>query len=100
MIDYSLWLVEVHRLLGRTRNTGYAFEGLIPAFLVAKERQRWDAVNTLGCAIDRGMRRVSSMQLGHSLATGKAKSATLSNQNEAECKTHSSRQSSASTRSR
>jgi len=79
LIDYSLWIIEVHKLLGRTRNTGYAFEGLIPAFLIAKERQRWDAVSTLGCAIDRGMRRVSSMQLGHPLAAGMAKAATLSN---------------------
>lgn len=80
LIDYSLWIVEEHNVLNRTRNTGYAFEGLVPAFSVAKDTNRWGAVNTLGCAIDRGMRRVSSMQLGHPLAAGIAKTAKLTEQ--------------------
>lgn len=80
MIDYALWLVNDHKLLDRTRNTGYAFEALIPAYSIAKESQRADAVSTLGCAIDRGMRRISGMQLGHPLATGMAKTALLSDQ--------------------
>eukprot|EP00747_Dinoflagellata_sp_TGD_P166070 gnl/TRDRNA2_/TRDRNA2_188303_c0_seq1.p1 gnl/TRDRNA2_/TRDRNA2_188303_c0~~gnl/TRDRNA2_/TRDRNA2_188303_c0_seq1.p1 ORF type:complete len:442 (-),score=52.74 gnl/TRDRNA2_/TRDRNA2_188303_c0_seq1:72-1397(-) len=79
IVKYGLWIVNKHKLLKRTRNFGYAFEGLIPAFLIAKDLSDWDALETLGCAIDRGMRKVSSMQLGHPLATGLAKHARLSN---------------------
>merc|ERR1719163_76173 len=65
-------MVEVHRLAIRTKNTGYAFEGLIPAYLTAQKLGLQDAQGILGCAIDNGMRRVTSMQLGHPLASGLA----------------------------
>lgn len=72
LVDYGLWMVEVHRLGRRTRNTGYAFEGLIPAYLAAEGAELHDAQGILGCAIDEGMRKVTGMQLGHPLAIGLA----------------------------
>merc|ERR1719487_1170658 len=85
LVDYGLWIVKVHDLLSRTKNIGYAFEGLVPAYLMAKslttekdgddDRLGSGAVEKLGCAIDEGMRMVSAMQLGHPLAKGLAKEA-------------------------
>merc|ERR1719230_300747 len=67
LVDYGLWMVKVHDVLGRTKNTGYAFEGLVPAYLAAEKLDRKKDREALGCAIDEGMRRVSAMQLGHPL---------------------------------
>jgi len=72
LVDYGLWMVEVHGVAHRALNTGYAYEGLIPAFLSAKKAGLPEAQNILGCAIDLGMRRVTGMQLGHPLAVGLA----------------------------
>lgn len=75
LVDYGLWLVKVHRLSKRTRNTGYAFEGLVPAYAMARELGRSKGQMTLGCAIVKGLRKVSGMQLGHPLADGSAREA-------------------------
>lgn len=77
LVDYGLWIVEVHKLEKRTRNTGYAFEGLIPAYLMARDSKRNDAMRVLGCAINGGMLRVSKMQIGHPLASSLAKKAPM-----------------------
>lgn len=72
LVDYGLWMVEVHQVARKNLNTGYAFEGLIPAFVVSRQSGLKEAQNILGCAIDSGMRRVTSMQIGHPLAVGLA----------------------------
>lgn len=77
LVDFGLWQVNVHDLLSRTRNIGYAFEGLVPAYLLATELEDdgGEAAEVLGCAIDQGLRMVSAMQLGHPLAQGVAREA-------------------------
>jgi len=75
LVDYGLWMVEVHGINRRSMNTGYAFEGLIPAYLTAKKTGLKDAQAIIGCAIDEGMRKISAMQLGHPLAMGLASTA-------------------------
>jgi len=75
LVDYGLWMVEVHGVNRRSMNTGYAFEGLIPAYLTAQSTGHKDAQRILGCAVDEGMRKVSAMQLGHPLAMGLASQA-------------------------
>merc|ERR1719247_2557257 len=72
LVDYGLWMVEVHQVARKPLNTGYAYEGLIPAFVVARQSGLKEAQNILGCAIDSGMKRVTGMQLGHKLAVGLA----------------------------
>lgn len=72
LVNYGLWMVQVHKVNEKNLNTGYAFEGLIPAFQVAREAGLKDAQDVLGCAIYEGMRHVTGMQLGHSLAAGLA----------------------------
>jgi UDP-N-acetylmuramoyl-tripeptide--D-alanyl-D-alanine ligase len=44
-VDLAVWMVDVHKTLVRTRNTGYAYEGIVPA---------WDLAGRLGRTADRG----------------------------------------------
>ncbi len=43
-VQLGVWMVDVHQTLSRTRNTGYAYEGIIPA---------WDLAGRLGRTADR-----------------------------------------------
>lgn len=58
------WMIDEHHVLIRTRNTGYAFEGLIHAYALAK--QRGDSVRQAkyGCVIDLGLEHLMSWQVG------------------------------------
>jgi UDP-N-acetylmuramoyl-tripeptide--D-alanyl-D-alanine ligase len=58
------WMIDVHRVLMRTRNTGYAFEGIIHAYALAK--QRGDSVRQAKyrCVIDLGLEHIMSWQVG------------------------------------
>jgi UDP-N-acetylmuramoyl-tripeptide--D-alanyl-D-alanine ligase len=66
--DYVLamggWMLHVHRTLERSRNTAYAYEGIIPAYVVAKERGHGPALNDLGWTIDQGLTKLTSWQVG------------------------------------
>ncbi|MHC1768717.1 MAG: hypothetical protein AB9869_31290 [Verrucomicrobiia bacterium] len=66
--DYLLvlawWMVHVHGVLQRGRNTGYAFEGILPAFAAARERGDEAAHADLGWAIDQGLAKLTSWQVG------------------------------------
>jgi UDP-N-acetylmuramoyl-tripeptide--D-alanyl-D-alanine ligase len=60
-------MIDDHHVLTRTRNTGYAFEGIIHAYALAK--QRGDARHTkYACVIDVGLERLMSWQVGGPLA--------------------------------
>jgi len=78
LVDYGLWMVNVHKTLTRKKNTGYAFEGLIPAYLMAGKLGRVEDQKTLACTITKGLSTVTRMQIGHPLAGGIAKRAPLS----------------------
>ncbi len=66
--DYNLalawWMIHTHKTLDRTRNTGYAYEGLIHAYRVARKRQHQAAMDDLAYTIDRGLFQLASWQLG------------------------------------
>jgi UDP-N-acetylmuramoyl-tripeptide--D-alanyl-D-alanine ligase len=65
------WMVDVHRTLRRVRNTGYAYEGIIPAWEIARRRNDARAqklAHKLDCVIGRGLAKLSGWQLGHPLA--------------------------------
>ncbi|MFH1809669.1 MAG: hypothetical protein ABIJ09_13060 [Pseudomonadota bacterium] len=69
ILELADWMIDVHRTLDRSRNTGYAMEGLAHAVDVARrqgddERRAWYA-----CVYDRSMRRLTGWQLGHRLAS-------------------------------
>jgi UDP-N-acetylmuramoyl-tripeptide--D-alanyl-D-alanine ligase len=67
LFDLADWMVDVHRTLERARNTGYAHEGLIPAFALARARGDRARADRLGCVIQRGLERLTSWQVGSPL---------------------------------
>jgi hypothetical protein len=57
------WVIDEHHILTRTRNTGYAFEGISHAYALAKQRN--DARQAkYACVIDIGLERLLSWQVG------------------------------------
>ncbi|MDA4104235.1 hypothetical protein MMON44395_22000 [Mycolicibacterium monacense DSM 44395] len=68
LVEQALWMVDVHRTLTRTRNTGYAYEGIVPAWEWARRTGDDDTARRLACVIHQGLRKLCSWQLGHPLA--------------------------------
>lgn len=62
------WILEVHHVLQRNRNTGYAFEGIISAYDIAKTRNLADVLPYFERAIDRGLYKLTTWQVGGPLA--------------------------------
>lgn len=75
LIEQALWMVDVHRTLERTRNTGYAYEGIVPAWEWARRIGDDETARKLACVIHRGLRKLCSWQLGHPLAPAALRSA-------------------------
>ncbi len=71
--DFALaladWEIDVHKTLTRQRNTGYAYEGLIPAYDLAHQRGDTERTAKYGCVIDLALERLISWQVGGPLAT-------------------------------
>jgi len=71
LVDMAVWMVDVHRTLRKNRNTGYAYEGIVPAWTwashVSYRDDRVDLIETarkLECAIEKGMSKLISWQVG------------------------------------
>jgi hypothetical protein len=64
-IDLAYWMIDVHKVLLRTKNTAYAFEGIASAWELARETGDWGAMEKFGRVIDLGMRKLTSWQVGH-----------------------------------
>jgi hypothetical protein len=63
VLELADWIIDTHHILTRTRNTGYALEGIVHAYALAK--QRGDARQAkLACVIDIGLERLISWQVG------------------------------------
>jgi UDP-N-acetylmuramoyl-tripeptide--D-alanyl-D-alanine ligase len=54
--------------LKRTRNTAYAYEGIIHAYQLAKLRQDEVHVKKFGAVIESGLTKLTAWQLGHPIA--------------------------------
>lgn len=63
------WMVDVHKTLSRGRNTGYAYEGLIHAYELARRRGDKAHQAKFGCVIDIGLEYLMAWQVGGPLAT-------------------------------
>ena len=68
LIDLAVWMIDTHETLTRTRNTGYAYEGIIPAYEVARLRKENAYVNKFGCVIEKSLEKLTTWQVGHSMA--------------------------------
>lgn len=63
----SDWILDVHKVLGRKRNTGYAFEGLVSAYRLAHLAGSESTMLRLRTAIEAGLGRLCTWQLGSSV---------------------------------
>jgi UDP-N-acetylmuramoyl-tripeptide--D-alanyl-D-alanine ligase len=61
------WILDVHRVLGRRRNTGYAFEGLVSAYHLARLDGSVATMVKFRTAIETGLSRLSTWQVGSSV---------------------------------
>jgi UDP-N-acetylmuramoyl-tripeptide--D-alanyl-D-alanine ligase len=74
LVDLALWMVDVHQTLKRGKNTGYAYEGITPAWAWAAhiikspdfETDKDTVANArkLHCTIQTGMDKLISWQVG------------------------------------
>ncbi len=63
LLELADWIIDTHHILTRTRNTGYAFEGIVHAYALAKQRNDPRQAK-FACAIDIGLERLISWQVG------------------------------------
>ena len=63
IISLADWMIDVHRTLERTRNTAYAYEGIIHAYIIAKEQQDNYHMNKFKNVIDVGLYKLTSWQV-------------------------------------
>lgn len=67
-IELADWMIDTHRVLKRTRNTGYAFEGILSAYAVAKERDDEAHAEKFRCVTEDGLSKLTSWQIGSDIA--------------------------------
>jgi hypothetical protein len=63
-IQLAYWMIDVHKTLKRRRNTGYAYEGLISAWQLARESNDSAALLKIGQVIALGLPKLTSWQVG------------------------------------
>lgn len=65
------WMINTHDVLGRNRNTAYAFEGLVTAYHMAEtwshSENYEEELYELKKSIDKGLSKLTSWQIGHPL---------------------------------
>jgi hypothetical protein len=69
VLSLAWWMIYTHDTHRRPRNTAYAYEGLIPAWTIARKRGDQKAIADLGHTIDQGLSKLTSWQVGGPLAT-------------------------------
>lgn len=74
MLEYGEWLLPILRRGTHSKaNNGYAFEGIIPAFITAVREGDEKQVQNFGCAIREGIASLHTLQVGHPKAVDLAK---------------------------
>ncbi|MCK4501256.1 hypothetical protein KAU11_12215 [Candidatus Babeliales bacterium] len=64
IIDLADWMIDVHRTLERTRNTAYAYEGIIHAYEISRICEDEFHIDKFKCTIDEGLYKLTSWQVG------------------------------------
>jgi UDP-N-acetylmuramoyl-tripeptide--D-alanyl-D-alanine ligase len=64
VLSLAWWMIHIHNTPQRTRNTGYAYEGIIHAYQLAKARKHQAALNDLAYTIDKGLHKLTTWQVG------------------------------------
>ncbi len=68
VIDLAYWMIDVHETLRRTKNTGYAYEGIVHAWELARRRSNVRAQERFAAVIDIGLGKLTTWQVGGPLA--------------------------------
>lgn len=63
-IELAYWMIDVHKTLDRSRNTAYAYEGIISAYELAKLSKDRKASRYFKSVIDEGLYKLTSWQVG------------------------------------
>jgi len=69
VIVLAHWIIHTHGILQRNRNTGYAFEGIISAYEIAKIRRHDDALSDFEYIIDEGLYNLGRWQVNGPLSS-------------------------------
>lgn len=64
VISLSDWMIDVHKTLERTRNTAYAYEGIIHAYELARVTGDKNHTEKFASVIDEGLYKLTSWQVG------------------------------------
>lgn len=67
VIDLADWMIDVHKTLERTRNTGYAYEGIIHAYELARRNNDTNHSKKFASVIDKGLYKLTTWQVGGSV---------------------------------
>ena len=65
VISLADWMIDVHRTLDRTRNTAYAYEGIIHAFELARLVNDQEHIEKFACVIDEGLNKLTSWHIAN-----------------------------------
>jgi len=68
VVELADWMIDVHRTLERSKNTAYAYEGIIHAYRAALDSKDNTHAKKFGCVIEQGLSKLTSWQVGHSTA--------------------------------
>ncbi|MDP7040628.1 MAG: hypothetical protein QGI45_15845 [Myxococcota bacterium] len=79
VIDLADWMIDVHETLRRTRNTAYAYEGIIHAYQLAMLNNNKEKADKFACVIAKGMRKLTSWQVGSPIANKHVRDQALEN---------------------
>ena len=64
VIDLADWMIDVHATLKRTRNTAYAYEGIIHAYQLVVQHNDTQHTKKFARVIDTGLAKLTSWQVG------------------------------------
>lgn len=68
VLELADWMIDVHKTLKRTRNTAYAYEGIIHAHELAVQRNETERAEKYAKTIAIGLRKLTSWQVGSPIA--------------------------------
>jgi len=63
VLALAWWQINTHRILSKGRNSAYAYEGLLHAYLMAEKKGEQAAVDEIAYVIDKGLYRLTSWQV-------------------------------------
>ena len=67
VIDLANWMIDVHKTLRKTRNTAYAYEGIIHAYQMALQHSDTEHIEKFARVIEKGLTKLTSWQVGSPL---------------------------------